>query len=460
MEPQRFFTQSLRDPRAARILATALDAVEPGDVIERYLTANPLPTAGRVYALGLGKAAVPMTRALSRFTNLARALVITKHASSLDIEPATATVPGMGIVESGHPVPDDRSLAAGQAALEFVSGLREDDLLVCLISGGGSALMTAPIVPLEDMQALTSALLACGARIDEINTLRRHLDRVKGGGLALATKARMLSLILSDVVGSPLEAIASGPTAPDPTTRDDALGVLDKYNLLLGEENKPQRHQGAKTPIPSTSSLRDFVISSPETPKPDDPIFSRVQNVIVGDNALAIQAALRQAQQEGFYAESLGSGWQGEARDVGAELAQKLRITTNHTPRPFCLIAGGETTVTLRLRRQESAAPLRDTVQGFGGRNQELALSAVPELAGLEDVMLISLATDGEDGPTDAAGAVVNGETLRRAESLGLDVASHLSGHDAYLFFERLGDLIKIGPTGTNVNDIVFLLTI
>ncbi len=428
----------MRDLRVARILAAALDAVEPGAAVERYLAAETLPSAGRVFALGLGKAAIPMTRALAHFTNLTRALVITKHASPLEVQSAT-------VMESGHPVPDARSLAAGQAALEFVSALREDDLLVCLISGGGSALMTAPTIPLEAMQALTSALLASGARIDEINTLRRHLDRVKGGGIARATKARVLSLILSDVVGSPLEAIASGPTAPDPTTKEDALAVLEKYNLLSGEENKPPRHQDTETPIFATSSLRDFVVSSLETPKPDDPIFSRVQNVIVGDNALAVQAALSQAQKEGFQAESLGSGWQGEAREVGAELAQKLRVTTTLQSYPFCLIAGGETTVTIQG-------------DGIGGRNQELALAAVSQLAGLENALLISLATDGEDGPTDAAGAVVSGETLRRAESLGLDVAGHLSRNDAYPFFDQLGDLLKIGPTGTNVNDLMFLI--
>jgi len=431
----------------ARILAAALEAVEPGAAVERYLVAKPLPSVGRVFALGLGKAAIPMTQALSRHTELTRALVITKHASSMNLQSAT-------IMESGHPVPDARSLAAGKAALEFVSDvsdLRENDLLVCLISGGGSALMTAPVIPMEDMQALTSALLACGARIDEINTLRRHLDRVKGGGLAKATKARVLSLILSDVVGSPLEAIASGPTAPDPTTMEDALAVLEKYGFLT----KPPRHRDTparpavpgrgETQILDFSRLRDFVVSFPETPKRDDPIFSRVQNVTIGDNTLAANAALTQAQKEGFHTEYLGSDWQGEARDVGVELIQKLRVTIMSQPRPFCLIAGGETTVTIQG-------------EGTGGRNQELALAAVPELAGLENAMLISLATDGEDGPTDAAGVVVTGETFRRAESLGLDVAGHLSRNDAYPFFERLGDLLKIGPTGTNVNDLAFLI--
>jgi glycerate 2-kinase len=442
MDASRFFTRSLRDSRVARILAAAIEAVDPDTAVERYLISNPLPSNGRVFALGLGKAAIPMTRALSRFTDLTRALVITKHASSLELQPAT-------IMESGHPVPDARSLAAGRAALEFVSSLREDDLLVCLISGGGSALMTAPLVPLEDMQALTSALLACGARIDEINTLRRHLDRVKGGGIAKATKAQVLSLILSDVVGSQLEAIASGPTAPDPTTKDDALAVLEKYDLLSA--NLRQSSLNLKEISVNSRKLADSIFESLKanlgTPKPNDPIFSHVDNVIVGDNALAIQAALKQAEQEGFQAESLGSDWQGEAREVGFELARKLRVTIKSRRRPFCLIAGGETTVTIQGK-------------GKGGRNQELALAAVPALAGLENALLVSLATDGEDGPTDAAGAVVNGETLQRAEELDLSVADYLSRNDAYSFFERLGDLLKIGPTGTNVNDLAFLLKI
>ncbi len=491
MNVSRFFTHSLRDLRVARILAAALKAVEPGAAVERYLAANPLPMADQIFVLGFGKAAIPMTQALSRHTNLTRTLVITKHASSLNLEPATT-------IESGHPVPDARSLAAGQAALKFVSALHEDDLLICLISGGGSALMTAPLAPLEDLQTITSALLACGARIDEINTLRRHLDRVKGGGIAAATKARVLSLIFSDVVGSPLEAIASGPTAPDPTTREDALGVLEKYfhmslpalcaqahvraaakrrrgNLMLAGYLRLlrllalHRTQGgasaARHDIKIPFSILHSLSSNPDTPKPNDPIFSRVKNVIVGDNALAAKAALAQAKKEGFHTEYLGSDWQGEAREVGVEFARKLRVANKAQTHPYCLIAGGETTVTLRRGSQvmpfDCAAKNRRlrSWQGSGGRNQELALAAVPHLAGLENAMLISLATDGEDGPTDAAGAVVTGETLQRAESLGLDVADHLSSNDAYPYFDKLGDLLKIGPTGTNVNDLVFLFS-
>jgi hydroxypyruvate reductase len=416
MELSSFFTHSLDNPRIARVLSAALNAVEPGAAVRRYLDANPLPKVKQVNVLGLGKASLPMCAAVFRAMPVSGTLVITKHASGSELESAI-------VIQGGHPVPDVHSLEAGEAALKFVSSLQEDDLLICLISGGGSALMTAPRIPLEEMRGLTSALLACGARIDEINTIRRHLDRVKGGGIARATKASVLSLILSDVVGSPLEAIASGPTAPDPTTNEDALEILRKYDLSI------------------PNSVREAISSSPETPKAGDPIFSRVVNVIVGDNATAAKAALAQAEKEGFQPEYLGSRWQGEAREVGAQLAERLQAGG---PRPFCLVAGGESTVTLNG-------------DGKGGRNQELALAAAVELDGAPDAMLIALATDGEDGPTDAAGAVVSGETCQRAKRLESDPADFLSRNDAYHFFERLDDLIKTGPTGTNVNDLVFL---
>ena len=319
--------------------------------------------------------------------------------------------------------------------MEFVSSLSEEDTLVCLISGGGSALVTAPYegVSLEDMQTLTSLLLSCGARIDEINILRRQLDRIKGGGLARATKAKVISLILSDVIGNPLEAIASGPTVADPTTKEDALAVLKKYGI---EDQVPK-------------SIMNFLESGSLLP-----VFQQhtltgtravgLQNLIIGDNKLAAQAALEQAEMEGIPTEILTNELQGEASEVGVMLAEKLRNEISRRSRPFCLIAGGETTVTI-------------TGNGKGGRNQELALATVNGLKDLESVLLISLATDGEDGPTDAAGAVVTGESARRAEMLGLNAADYLSRNDAYSFFEELGDLIRTGPTGTNVNDLILL---
>jgi hydroxypyruvate reductase len=431
VDVNRFATHSLKTPRVLRILSAALEAVDPFKAVQKHLP----NLHGRVYGLGIGKAAIPMMDALAERIPLSGGLAVTKFAAGLSRELYT-------VIEGGHPIPDARSLNAGERVLEFVSSLQDHDTLVCLISGGGSALVTAPYegISLEDLQSLTALLLSSGARIDEINTLRRRLDRVKGGGLAGATKAKIVSLILSDVIGNPLEAIASGPTAPDPTTREDATAILKKYGIqdrvpgsILGNL------LGAPSPVHAVGSaarhLRDGGGS----------ITARVQNIIIGDNGLAARAALEQAKYEGFQSEILTNELQGEAREVGRELSHHLRISISGKTRPFCLIAGGETTVTIKGG-------------GKGGRNQELALAAVDEMAGLNDAILIALATDGDDGPTDAAGAVVTGDSAWRAESLGLRAADHLSRNDAYPFFEALGDLIRTGPSGTNVNDLVFLL--
>ena len=422
MNPNRFATYSLTDPRIRRILSSALKAVDPADAVRKYL---PI-IKGNVHGLGIGKASIPMLTALAEEVPLLSAFAISKHASSHDRNL-------FPVLLGGHPIPNNDSLHAAERALEFVSALHEDDSLVCLISGGGSALMTAPRkgISLEDMQILTSLLLASGARIDEINTLRRQLDRVKGGGLARATKAKVISLILSDVISNPLETIASGPTYPDPTTREDALAVLKKYQI---EEQTPKSIFDYLTDVSSSGTER--------------PLASKeATNIIVGDNALASIAAMEQAQHEGFHAEILTIELQGEASEVGRTLAKRLRNEVSNRSRPFFLIAGGETTVTIKGN-------------GKGGRNQELALAAVDELGDMENVIFISLATDGEDGPTDAAGAVVTGDSARRAESLGLFAPDHLSRNDAYSFFDKMGDLIRTGPSDTNVNDLVFLIAL
>jgi len=421
MDTNRFATHSLNDERVLRILSAALEAVDPYKAVQKYL-----PTlTGSVYGLGIGKASIPMLTALAESYPLSGALAISKHASPL----SRNLFP---VFLGSHPIPDSRSLEAGTRVLEFVSALHEEDTLVCLVSGGGSALVTAPCdgITLEDMQSLTALLLSCGARIDEINTIRRSLDRVKGGGLARATKAKIISLILSDVIGNPLEAIASGPTFPNPTTNTDALRILKKYKI------EGQVSKSILQTLKSDSLLSEIWEQTP-----------RLQNLIIGDNRLAAQAALEQAQREGFTAEILTNELQGEAREVGVMLAKRLRVSAGQMPRPFCLIVGGETTVTIKGN-------------GKGGRNQEVALAAVNELKGLENVMLIALATDGEDGPTDAAGAAVTGESAQRAGSLGVDVADHLSRNDAYACFDQLNDLLKIGPSGTNVNDLIFLIAL
>ena len=447
-------------PAVSRILAAALQAVEPGEAVRRHLRreGTRLTVAGAaynldsyqgVYLLGIGKASVAMAEAAQEIigAELRGGLVISKHPDEKQKtkkeKNKTKNVKGKDqgkivFLEGGHPLPDEHSRAAGEKVMELVTALGPDDLLICLISGGGSALMTAPVegVSLADLQVLTSALLACGVRIDEINTLRRHLDRVKGGGLAkLAGGAGVVSLILSDVVGNPPEAIASGPTAPDPSSKDEARAVIKRYGL--------------QDKIPA--SILEALKALPETPKPGEALFSKVCNVIVGSNLLAAQAALRQAQAEGFHPYLLRTDLQGEAREAAFELATFLRQakqTGQPVPSPACIVAGGETTVTL------------GPDPGRGGRNTELALAAVTELADFPGVLLATLATDGEDGPTDAAGAVVNGESYRRAIALGQHPAEALRRNDSYSFFAALDDLLKPGPTGTNVNDLTFLFTL
>jgi len=404
MDANRFQTHTLQDQRILRILSAALDAVEPGKIVRTFLAYAKLPPHKRIFLLGIGKASEAMTLAASDvLTDFSEALIVTKHASSPTLRPGSGQArKRMTVIEAGHPIPDSRSLAAGQAALKFVSQLHEDDLLICLISGAGSALVTAPKegITLEDIQSRTSELLASGATIHEINKLRRQLDHIKGGGLARATKAQVFSLILSDVIGNSLETIASGLTV------DPSLGI-------------------------------------------------RVQNFIVGDIRVAAQAALEQAKHAGFDAEIFSLNIQGEAKEVGKQLAEKLkeesvalrpkRVSKGRKKnRPFCLMAGGETTVTIRGN-------------GKGGRNQELALAAVDELSGVENILLIALASDGDDGPTDAAGAAINGESRQRAKRLGMTAADYLSRNDAYHFFQQLDDLIKCGYSGTNVNDLIFL---
>jgi glycerate 2-kinase len=385
MEPQLLATRSLKDARLLRILAGALESVEPGRLVRAALAQMDLGAARHIYLLGIGKAAEPMTfAAAGHLGRYARGLVITKHASGR-LEPEIA------VMEGSHPVPDERSLQAGRAALEFVASLGPDDLLVCLVSGGGSALAAAPRpgVTLQAIRSTTAAMLAGGAPITEINRWRQSVDEIKAGGLARATRARVITLIVSDIPGGGPELIASGPTV------DAALGA-------------------------------------------------RATNVIIGDLKLAADAAVRLAGLEGFESRLLELGLHGEASDCGRQLAEILHSERLARRQPFCLIAGGETTVTING-------------QGRGGRNQELALAAVDVLAGSRNVLLVALATDGEDGPTDAAGAVVNGETRARALNMGLVAAEHLARNDSHAFFEPLGDLIRPGATATNVNDLIFL---
>lgn len=452
MEPSLFLTESLRTSphgeRVTRILAASLEAVEPGGAVRRYMRQKdetlivdkkpyPLARFRSAYVVGAGKAGLPMTRAAVDVLGetLESGVVVVKEGYGN----GTKHVGPVAIVEAGHPLPDQRGVQGTRRIIDLLSPLGENDLVVCLISGGGSALLTQPAggITLEDMQTLTEELLACGASIQEINTLRKHLDQVKGGQLARhAVPASVVTLILSDVVGNLLEVVASGPTVPDPSTYFEALEVLKRYDILERVPASIRNHlaKGEKGEIP-------------ETPKSQDPVFERVQNVLVGSNRQAAEAGLQCAREEGLRAQLLTSAMEGEARQKGrwlGSVAWRIAITDHPLRRPACLIAGGETTVTLRG-------------QGKGGRNQEMALAAVEELAGLSEVAVVTLATDGGDGPTDAAGAVATGETLARARDAGLDPQVFLDRNDSYAFFEVLGDLLLPGPTKTNVNDLAFV---
>jgi hydroxypyruvate reductase len=433
---------------AARILSAALRAVDPAEAVFRNLrrSGDELLVGGKAYDLrqfkrvfltGAGKAGAPMARAAAQVLGerLAGGIVVVKEGYVGGAAPE-----GVEILEAGHPLPDERGVAGAARLLDLLEDTRPDDLVLCLISGGGSALLVSPApgLTLADLQKLTSALLASGASIDEINTLRKHLDQVKGGQLArLAAPAQLATLILSDVVGDPLDVIASGPTVPDPTTFPQAQAVLDKYDIE------------SRAPEPILRRLWSGVSGEiPETPKEGDPLFERVQNVIIGSNRRAAEAALAQASAEGFNTLLLTTYLQGEARQAGrllGAIARQIAASGQPVARPACIVAGGETTVTLQGGG------------GLGGRNQELALSAALEIAGLPEIVVVTLATDGGDGPTDAAGAAATGETAARARSAGLNPQDYLARNDSYHFFDCLGDLLKPGPTLTNVNDLAFI---
>jgi hydroxypyruvate reductase len=344
------------------------------------------------------------------------------------------------VVEAGHPLPDARGRHAAERILRIAQGARAGDLVLCVISGGGSALLPAPAgnLTLEDKVAVTDALLRSGAPIQEVNAVRKHLSQMKGGRLARAAyPAELAVLVLSDVIGNPLDAIASGPAAPDPTTFADALGILDRYGLA------------ATIPASALDHLRRGAAGEiPETPKPGDPVFRRVHTVIIGSNEYAVRAAGATARRERYRTLMLTASLDGEAREAGrllASVAAGVQDAALPVPPPACIVAGGETTVTVLGR-------------GTGGRCQEFALSAALSIGGRRGVLIAGFGTDGTDGPTNAAGALATGGTLARAAAAGLDPRGALADNDAYPFFHHLGDLIVTGPTRTNVNDLYVVL--
>lgn len=389
----------------------------------------------RVFLIGAGKGTAPMAKALEDILGerLTNGLIIVKYGHGIPLEKTR-------ILEADHPIPDDAGLRATEELLKQAHECTEEDLILCAFSGGGSALLPAPPSPitLDQKQATTRLLLECGATINEINAIRKHLSRSKGGWLAKeAYPATIVSLLLSDVIGDRLDVIASGPTVPDESTYSDCIKIIDRYNLS-------DRLPG----IVAEYFKNGAAGSLPETPKAGDPVFERVQNLIVGNNRECLLAAQERAVSLGYNTIVLSSQIEGEAREVAqvfAAIGKEISQANLPMEPPACVLAGGEPTVTIQGK-------------GKGGRNQELALACAIAIDGWEGISLLSAGTDGTDGPTNAAGAIVNGTTCKRARQMELNPREFLLANDSYAFFETLGDLLKTGPTRTNVMDIICML--
>jgi hydroxypyruvate reductase len=389
----------------------------------------------RVFIVGAGKASARMAHAVEELlgNRVAAGVVNVKYGHAVPLRVTRVN-------EAGHPIPDEAGQRGAREVIALAHQAGERDLIFFLISGGGSALLPCPVdgITLGDKQQTTKVLIDCGATIQEINAIRKHISKVKGGRLAKsAFPATVVSLILSDVIGDSLDSIASGPTVPDSTTFAECLGIISRYGI------------DQRIPPPVVQFLRRGASGEvEETPKSSDPVFQNVQNVIVGSNRQALAEAQRKAEELGYKSLLLSSYIEGETRIVAAvhgAIAREIVATGNPIPRPACIISGGETTVTIRG-------------SGLGGRNQEFVLAASNAIAGLENVVILSGGTDGTDGPTDAAGALADGTTLARARDLGLDAKVILDNNDSYHFFQPLGDLLVTGPTFTNVMDLRIIL--
>lgn len=433
-----------KDARA--IFEAGIEAVNPVYAVNRHFRRKSdtlevsnkiyrLSNYEKIYIIGAGKASAAMAQPVEDMLGdlISGGVINVKYGHALPLRLVK-------VIEAGHPVPDEAGLRGTKQMIQLLKKTGERDLVICLISGGGSALLPLPAegLTLGEKQQVTKLLLECGATIQEMNAVRKHISQVKGGQLArLAYPSTLVSLILSDVIGDNLDSIASGPTAPDPTTFNDCLSILERYNIKK------------KLP-PSVFTLLEKGARGEveETPKPGDPVFERTQNVIVGSNLIAVEAARKKAGFLGYSTHVLSTQIQGEAREAAishAILARKIIASEQPVSRPAAVISGGETTVTLRGK-------------GLGGRNQEFALAAAIGIAGLENVVVLSGGTDGTDGLTDAAGAVADGTTLKRAQTLGLDPKKYLDENDSFHFFQALGDLLITGPTYTNVMDLQLVI--
>jgi glycerate 2-kinase len=434
----------------------AVHAVDPTGLMERQvnkkgrtliinaygnIVSEDLSGYDRVIVLGMGKASARMACTMEAILgdDLSEGLIITKYSHGLDLKK-------IRVLEAGHPIPDENSLKGARMLVRLAQEADERTLILNLVSGGGSSLCCLPAegISLKDKGATTKSLLASGATIDEVNCIRKHISRVKGGGLAkIAYPARIISLILSDVVGDRVDTIASGITAPDPTTFGDALAILEKYRI---QDRIPAAVEGFLT-----SGAQGHI---PETPKAGDPVFDNSMNIILGNNALACRAALSRANILGYDAHLLTTTLTGEARQAGgcfSLLARDMDTGISNLKKPAAIITGGETTVTLKGK-------------GLGGRNQEMALAFACELhrvcPGTSNIYFLSAGTDGTDGPTDAAGAFVTPELMERMDGIKARALDLLDDNDSYRFFEEAGLLFKPGPTYTNVCDIQILTVV
>jgi len=431
---------------ASEIFSAGIKAVDPEICVRRHLRLDagvlqignssfPLDQIKRLYLIGFGKASAAMARPVEALLGdrIDGGLIVTKYGHGVPLKHCR-------VMEAGHPVPDENGVKATDALLDLLASANHNDLILCMISGGGSALTPAPVkgVDLTDKQEMTRLLLSCGANIHEINTIRKHLSHIKGGQLCRkANGASLVSLILSDVIGDDLDIIASGTTAPDISTFHDCLTILSRYSLLETAPDSVLRHmsEGCKGQVD-------------ETLKPGASEFDRVENHIVGGISDALNAAAKKACLLHFTPIILSSSIQGEAREVArvlSSIAREVRRFGRPVSPPGCLLSGGETTVTL-------------SANGKGGRNMELALAAGIELADVPRTLLLSAGTDGTDGPTDAAGAFSGDATVIRANALNLSVHQHLAQHNSYPFFQQLSDLLVTGPTRTNVMDLQIIL--
>lgn len=424
---------------ASEIFYASLKAVSPYEAVK--LHTNKIRSVyqdgsfRKLVIIGFGKASCPMAKAIEDDLGdlIHSGIIVTKYDHAKDAPKK------IKVFEAGHPVPDENGLKGTRQIMQLLDNTDKETLLVCLISGGGSALLVSPYegLSLEEKQRTTQLLLSSGADIHELNTVRKHISAVKGGRLAeRAYPARVISLILSDVIGDNLDVIASGPTAPDSSGYQDVLSVMEKYHLTDKVPSNVLQviHKGL-----------DGEIS--ETPKEGEKFFTTVENRIIGSNRIALQAAKSRAESLGFETDILSDSISGEARDVARWLAKKaIEIKMLRSQKsPLCLISGGETTVTVKGN-------------GLGGRNMEFALAFAIEIEGVHGISLLSAGTDGTDGPTDAAGAVVDSNSIREAKASGIDPAAYLENNDSYNFFKKTGGLLTTGPTGTNVMDVQLLI--